>query len=46
MNEDIPYPSEHEHRDRVVDHGLIIDRQELLAHALGDGIEARACTPG
>ena len=37
-DENLPNSREHEHRDGIIDHGLIIDRHELLADALGDGI--------
>ena len=31
-DQDVTDPREHERRERVVDHGLVVDRHELLAH--------------
>lgn len=42
-NEDISDTSEHECRDRIVDHRLIIDGHELLRDGSCDGIETRPC---
>ncbi|MNT44703.1 hypothetical protein D3C72_1812430 [compost metagenome] len=33
---------QHQHAERVVDHRLVIDRQQLLADAFGDRVQARA----
>lgn len=30
---------------RVVDHGLVVDGQQLLVGGHGERVEARACTP-
>ena len=37
---------EHQRRQRIVDHRLVVDRQELLAHRAGDGVEPRAGAAG
>ena len=37
--ENVPDAGQHEDRQGIVDHGLVIDRQELFAHHLGNGIE-------
>lgn len=39
-NEDIADPGQHEHREWVIDHGLVIYREKLFAHDFGDGIES------
>ena len=36
-DEDVLYPREHEDAQGVVDHGLVVDGHELLAHHLGQG---------
>lgn len=33
---------QHQHRDRVVDHRLVVDRQQLLGDAESDGVQAGA----
>src|SRR2546427_11724375 len=38
-------PGEHEGRERVVDHGLVVDRNELLAHREREREEAGARAP-
>ena len=38
-DEDVLYPREHEDAQGVVDHGLVVDGHELLAHHLGEGKE-------
>src|SRR5690606_38054678 len=35
-------PRQHQHAERVVDHRLVVDRQQLLADGPGDRIQARA----
>ena len=45
-NQDVPDPGLHEDGNRVVDHRLVEDGQELLAHAFGDWIEAGAAAAG
>ena len=37
---DIANPGLHECGQRIIDHGFVVDRHELLAHAQGKGIEA------
>ena len=39
-DQDLPDPRHHQHGDRVVDHRFIVDGNQLLGDALGDGIEA------
>src|SRR5690606_38333116 len=41
-HEDVADRGEHERRERVVDHRLVVDGHELLAHALGDRMQTRA----
>ena len=41
-DEDVPDVREHERGERVVDHRLVIDRHELLAHRDGERIEPGA----
>ena len=36
--QDVADPGQHQHRNGVVDHRLVVNREELFAHALGDGI--------
>ena len=43
-DEDLSDSSQHEHRDRIVDHRLVVDGHELLAHRHGQGVEAGAGT--
>ena len=45
-DEDIPDSGHHQHRDRIVDHRLIVDGQELLGDSLRDGIEAGSTAAG
>ncbi|MNI29947.1 hypothetical protein D3C73_837760 [compost metagenome] len=37
---------EHQDRDRVVDHRLVVDRQQLFGHAQRDRVQTRARTTG
>ena len=39
---DLADPGQHQHRDREIDHRLVVDRQQLLRDAPGDRIEPRA----
>ena len=41
-DENISNTRQHQHRDRIVYHRLIVDRQELLAYSLGYWVES--CT--
>ena len=43
---DLADAGQHQHRNRIIDHRLVIKRQKLLGHAQGDRIKARAGTPG
>ncbi|KAF5043425.1 hypothetical protein DSECCO2_502370 [anaerobic digester metagenome] len=45
-DEDLADAGQHQHRKRVVDHGLVVDGQELLAHHPRDGIQPRARPAG
>src|SRR6266511_3112508 len=38
--------SKHQHRQRIVDHRFVVDRQQLLRHRMGEGMEARARPSG
>src|SRR3989454_1460946 len=44
-DQDVADPGEHEGRERVVDHGLVVDRNELLAHRECEREEAGAPGP-
>ncbi|MNC73973.1 hypothetical protein D3C75_1252580 [compost metagenome] len=44
--QDFPNTGEHQHRDRVVDHRLVVDRQQLLGNTQGDGVQAGAGASG
>ena len=39
-DEDLADPGHHQDRDRIIDHRLVIDGDQLLRDALGDGVEA------
>lgn len=41
-DQDIANPRQHQHRQGVVDHRLIVERQQLLRAAHGDGVEPGA----
>ena len=45
-DQDLPDPGQHQHRDRVVDHRLVVDRQQLLRHRLGDRVQACPAASG
>ena len=45
-NEDVPDPGQHEHRQGIIDHGLVVDRDQLLADDPGQGVEPGAGTAG
>ena len=45
-DEDLADIGQHEHRERVVDHRLVEDRQELFGDRYGQGVEARALAAG
>ncbi len=44
--QDVADASEHQHRNRVVGHRLVVDRQELLGYAKGDGVQTGAGASG
>ncbi|MCY1429248.1 hypothetical protein D9M71_451580 [compost metagenome] len=44
--QDFPNTGEHQHRDRVVDHRLVVDRQQLLGNTQGNGVQASAGAAG
>ena len=44
--QDVADSGMHERGERVIDHRLIVHRQELLAHRPGDGIEPRPAAAG
>ena len=43
---DLADAGQHQHRDRVVDHRLVIDRQQLFRHAHRDRVKPRAGAAG
>ena len=45
-DEDLADPRQHQRRQRVVDHRLVVDRQELLRHHRGERVEPRAAAAG
>jgi len=45
-DENVAYAGEHQYRDGIVDHRLVENGEQLLAHAFGDGVEARAAASG
>ena len=45
-DQDFPDARQHERGQRIVDHGLVVDGQQLLAHAQGDGVQPRAGAAG
>ena len=45
-DEDVAYACEHQGRDRVVNHWLVVNGQQLLAHSFGDGVEPGAGASG
>src|SRR5207253_11139244 len=45
-DQDVADPGEHERRERVVDHRLVVDRDELFAHREGQRKEAGAGASG
>jgi hypothetical protein len=42
----LPDARQHQGRERVVDHRLVVDRQQLLAHAARDRVQPRAGAAG
>ena len=45
-DEDVADAGEHEGREGVVDHRLVVDGEELLGDGLGDGVEAGSGASG
>ena len=43
--QDVANPGQHQHRDRVIGHRLVVDRQQLLGYAQGDGVQTGAGAP-
>ena len=43
---DVADAGQHKHRDRIIDHRLVVDRQQLLGGAERDRPEPRAGAPG
>ena len=45
-DEDLPYPRQRQRGQRVIHHGFVVDRQELLADHAGHRVEAGAVPAG
>ena len=45
-DQDLPDPGQHQHRQRVVDHRLVVDRQQLLGDRRGQRMQPRARPAG
>lgn len=45
-DQDITDAGQHQRGDRVVNHRFVVDRQQLLGHAAGDGVQASAGAAG
>ena len=45
-HENIPRPCQHERAERIVNHRLVVDRQQLLRNRLGHRVQTRAGTAG
>ena len=45
-DENVPNAGQHQGRQRVVNHGLVINRHELFADALGDRMKSRSGSTG
>ena len=45
-DQDVAHAPEHESAQRVIDHGLVIHRQQLLAHGQGGRVQPRAGAAG
>ena len=45
-DQDVADAGEHQHRQRVVHHRLVVHRQQLLGDALRDGVQPRAAAAG
>ena len=40
-DENIPDPGQHQHRKGIINHGLVVNGQQLLADRLGDRVQTR-----
>ena len=45
-DEDVADARKHQRRERIIDHGLVVDRQQLLTRDHGQRVQARAGAPG
>jgi len=45
-HQDLANIGQHQHRERVIDHGLVVDRQQLFAGADRDRMQPRAAAAG
>ncbi|MDT4878844.1 hypothetical protein FQZ97_1144760 [compost metagenome] len=45
-DQDVADAGKHQHRNRVVDHRFVVDRQQLLGHAEGDRVQPRTGAAG
>src|SRR5581483_3290299 len=43
-DENLANARQHQHRERIIDHRLVVDRKNLFAHAQGQWIEARTAS--
>src|ERR1035441_9387105 len=41
-HQDVPYPGQHQGGERVVDHGFVIDRKQLLRYCFGYRVTPRS----
>ena len=44
-DQDLAHAGQEQHRQRIIDHRLVVDRQELLGDCDGQRMQARACPP-
>jgi len=42
-NQDVPDPGKHQYRQRIVDHGLVEDREKLFGDGFCNGVQACSC---
>jgi len=45
-NHDLAYSRQHQHRERVINHGLVVHRKQLLRNDLCDRVQTRSGTAG
>ena len=43
--QDFPEPRQHQNRQRIIDHRLVVNGQKLFAYSLRDRVQTRASTP-